>query len=153
LKMYARAAKSWKVWNFRLANVTRYTVGVIAKEITEKARKLKAGVAMEKLTFQSSMKRWLIPRYKLRTATKTLCEREGIPFTEVPATGTSIKCNRCGYLDESNRNGEVFHCLRCGYEANADFNAAVNIAKAAIGVGYMPTLKEATQRPQVPMNR
>ena len=39
---------------------------------------------MEKLTFNSSTKRWLIPRYKLMIAVKTLCER-GVPFKLVPA--------------------------------------------------------------------
>lgn len=138
LKQYQRANRSWVKWDFRLKNTTKYTVGVIAKSIFRKARKLHAGVAMEELTFPSSTKRWLIPRYKLKVAVRTLCEREGVPFMEVPARNTSITCNRCGYAVKENRNGEVFKCLNCGYEVNADMNAAVNVAKAAISRGYMP---------------
>jgi len=132
LKMFQRTGKSTKVWQHRLRNVTNYTIGVIAREIVRKAKKLKAGVAMEKLTFQSHTKKWLIPRYKLRRAIKNLCERNGIPFMEVPAKDTSITCNKCGYKNKSNRKGKIFKCKKCGYECNADFNAAVNIAKKAI---------------------
>jgi len=32
--------------------MVKYAVGFVAKEIVSKARRLKAGVAMEKLTFQ-----------------------------------------------------------------------------------------------------
>ena len=131
LKLFQRTRKSTKVWQHRLKNVVKYTVGVIAKEIVEKARKLRAGVAMEKLTFQSHTKRWLIPRYKLRCAIKSLCERYGVPFMEVPAKDTSITCNKCGYKNKNNRKGKIFKCKKCGYECNADFNAAVNIAKRA----------------------
>ena len=35
-------------------------------------------------------------------------------------------------MAKANRNGETFLCQKCGYQANADFNAAVNIAKKAI---------------------
>ena len=143
LKMFQRTGKSTKVWRHRLRNVTNYTVGVIAKEIVRKAKKLKAGVAVEKLTFQAHTKRWLIPRYKLRCAIKNLCERKGIPFVEVSAKNTSIKCNKCGYIDEKNRNGKIFKCLKCKYTCNADFNAAVNIAKKAIEKYKKEKLKTA----------
>ena len=132
LKTFQRTGKSTKVWQHRLKHVVNYTVGVLAKEIVKKARKLKAGVAMEKLTFQSHTKRWLIPRYKLRCAIKNLCERNGIPFMEVPAKDTSITCNKCGYKNKANRKVKTFKCKKCGYECNADFNAAVNIAKKAM---------------------
>ena len=132
LKTFQRTGKSTKVWKHRLKHVVNYTIGVLAKEIVEKAKKLKAGIAMEKLTFQSHTKRWLIPRYKLRCAIKNLCERNGVPFMEVSAKNTSITCNRCGYIDKNNRKGKIFKCKKCGYECNADFNAAVNIAKKAL---------------------
>lgn len=143
LRQYQRANRSWVKWNFRLKHVTKYTVGCIAKEIVEKAKRLHAGVAIEKLNFRSSTKRWLIPRYKLRTAIKNLCERQGTPFMEVPARNTSITCNRCGYIDKMNRNGKIFHCRKCGYKINADLNASVNIAKEAILTSYKLVSKEA----------
>ena len=41
---------------------------------------------------------------------------------------TSKQCPICGCIDDNNRKTqEAFKCVECGYEANADFNAAVNI--------------------------
>ena len=140
LKQYARKGRSWKKWDFRLKQTVKYAVGTVAKEITVKAEKHKAGVALENLTFQSQTKRWLIPRYKLMVAVKTLCERKGIPFKLVPPRNTSITCPKCGYIDAKNRNGERFNCKKCGYQADADITAAENIA--AIAIGFMPVVKE-----------
>lgn len=140
LKDYARKRRAWKKWNFRLKQTVKYATGVVAKEIVTKAKKHKAGIVMENLTFQSQTKKWLIPRYKLMIAIKTLCEREGIPFKLVPPKHTSIKCPRCGYINNENRKGERFACQKCSYEADADITAAMNIA--AIAVGLAPTVKE-----------
>lgn len=42
---------------------------------------------------------------------------------------TSQTCSVCGHCAPENRkNQAVFRCLACGHEANADVNAAVNIA-------------------------
>ena len=41
---------------------------------------------------------------------------------------TSKQCSACGCIDDDNRKTqEEFKCVECGHEANADFNAAVNI--------------------------
>ncbi|MEM2463573.1 MAG: transposase [Candidatus Bathyarchaeia archaeon] len=130
LKQYARKGKAWKKWNHRLKHTIKYAVGTVAKEIVSKAKKLKAGVAMEKLTFKSTTKGYLVPRYKLMVAVKTLCEREGVPFKLVPAQYTSITCPKCNYKSDENRNGKRFKCRKCGYQADADIVGAMNIAKA-----------------------
>ena len=143
LKQKQRANRHLKTWKNRLQNVTKYAVGSITKEITTKAEADHAGVAMENLSFRSHTKRFLIPRYRLMIAVKTLCERKGIPFMLVNAQYTSQTCNRCGYIAKGNRSGETFKCLHCGYMCNADYNASVNIAREAISMGYMPTDKEA----------
>ena len=83
---------------------------------------------MESLTFKSTTKGYLVPRYKLMIAVKTLCEREGVPFKLVPAQYTSITCPKCGYKDEKNRDGEWFKCLKCNYQTDADLVGAMNIA-------------------------
>jgi putative transposase len=47
----------------------------------------------------------------------------------VSPTNTSRTCSRCGHTDRANRPTQAtFRCLGCGFEANADVNAAVNIA-------------------------
>ena len=142
LKQKQRANRHVKAWKNRLHNVTKHAVGSVAKEIVSKAEKNRAGVAMEKLNFRSHTKGFLIPRYKLMMAVKTLCERRGIPFTLVNAQYTSQTCNRCKYIAKGNRNGEIFKCLQCDYSCNADYNASVNIAREAISAGYMSVDKE-----------
>ena len=56
LKEYARKGKAWKKWDFRLKHTIKYAVGSVAKEIVRKAKKFKAGVAMESLTFKLTTK-------------------------------------------------------------------------------------------------
>jgi predicted RNA-binding Zn-ribbon protein involved in translation (DUF1610 family) len=131
LKDYARKGKAWKKWDYRLKNTIKYATGVVAKEIVSKAKRHKAGVAIERLAFKSVTKGYIIPRYKLMVAVKTLCEWEGVPFKLIPAKYTSITCPKCGYKDEKNRLSERFTCLKCGYQADADIVGAMNIAKTA----------------------
>jgi hypothetical protein len=59
--------------------------------------------------------------------------RSGYPYVEVPPYHTSQRCTRCGCIDPDNRPKEdgiydAFKCVDCGYKANADVNAAQNIA-------------------------
>lgn len=56
----------------------------------------------------------------------------GIPVIYVPAKNTSLKCNKCGNIQEENYkdyHSVDFHCKKCGYRCNADFNASVNLAR------------------------
>jgi hypothetical protein len=141
LKQYARKGKAWKKWNFRLKHTIRYAVGVVTKEIIEKAKRYEAGVAMEELSFRCQTKRWLIPRYQLMVAVRNICERQGIPFKLVSAKNTSITCPKCDYANKSNRNGKRFKCQKCGYQADADIVASMNIGREAIDIGLMPVPK------------
>lgn len=48
---------------------------------------------------------------------------------KVNAAYTSQSCSACGYVAPDNRKSQaVFRCTVCGYHANADVNAACNIA-------------------------
>ncbi len=52
------------------------------------------------------------------------------PLRAVPAAGTSTTCTRCGHRASENRPAQdIFKCIGCGFEANADENAAVQIAR------------------------
>ena len=61
----------------------------------------------------------------------------GVVSCEVNAHGTSQYCCRCGARGERfsragqsctvQRGGKLFRCPVCGYEAQADFNASVNV--------------------------
>jgi putative transposase len=46
---------------------------------------------------------------------------------------TSQRCSHCGFTHEDNRDDKTFKCQDCGYEANADYNAAKNIATRYCG--------------------
>jgi hypothetical protein len=154
LKQYARRGNAWKKWDYRLKDSIKYAVGVVAKEIVAKAKKHKAGVAMEKLTFKSTTKGYLVPRYKLMMAVKTLSERSGVPFKLVSPKNTSLLCPKCenkqsrSWAEENgkdekeqrklfqtrirkNREKARFRCIDCGYQADADIVGAMNIAKKA----------------------
>jgi putative transposase len=48
---------------------------------------------------------------------------------KVPPAYTSQRCSACGQVDRESRESQArFRCTACGYAANADVNAAVNIA-------------------------
>ncbi|WP_349254435.1 transposase [Halorientalis sp.] len=46
---------------------------------------------------------------------------------------TSQRCSHCGFTHEDNRDDKAFVCQDCGHEANADYNAAKNIANRYCG--------------------
>jgi transposase len=48
---------------------------------------------------------------------------------KVPSAYTSQRCSACGHVDRDSRESQArFRCTACGYAANADVNAARNIA-------------------------
>jgi len=55
---------------------------------------------------------------------------------KVPAAYSSQRCNACGHVAaESRQSQSDFRCVACGHEANADVNAARNIADGNPGAG------------------
>jgi predicted RNA-binding Zn-ribbon protein involved in translation (DUF1610 family) len=47
---------------------------------------------------------------------------------------TSQRCSACGQVDRGSRESQaVFRCTACGFAANADVNAAINIAACQLG--------------------
>ena len=59
-------------------------------------------------------------------------EKVGIKVVKVKPNCTSQRCSRCESIHKENRDGAVnqakFECKNCGFKANADWNAAKNIA-------------------------
>ncbi|CAO5158324.1 transposase [Frankia sp. AiPs1] len=67
---------------------------------------------------------------------------------KVPAALTSQRCSACGQVAPGNRESQaVFRCVACGHTANADINAALNIA-----AGRAVTARGGAGLP-VPVNR
>ena len=125
----------------REARYARHQNHIISKQIVTVAARTGRGIAVEDLTGIRDRVRLRKPQrvtlsswsfhqlgqflaYKARLA--------GIPLVEVDPCYTSQTCSHCGYRDKRNRPDQAtFHCRSCGVVANADHNAARNIAQRA----------------------
>ena len=65
----------------------------------------------------------------------------GVPVVLVDARNTSRTCSVCRHCEKANRHGQSsFLCRSCGFAANADFNAAINIAyRGAVNHPMVPS--------------
>lgn len=72
-------------------------------------------------------------------------------MTFVDPKYTSQMCSVCGYVSRSNRPDQsTFSCVSCGHSANADTNAAVNIAaRAAINQPNEHLAQGSAAKPQL----
>lgn len=50
----------------------------------------------------------------------------GFTISNSQAAYSSKECNRCHYVDDRNRKGDLFSCLHCGHRSHADVNASRN---------------------------
>ena len=67
--------------------------------------------------------------YDLQTKVEYKAQDAGIEVVMISPKHTSQRCNKCGIIDKENRKSqEMFECINCGHKANADVNAARNIA-------------------------
>ena len=65
-----------------------------------------------------------------RDKLKFKLDERGIRYRSVQPAYSSQQCSQCGFTISMNRRSQAeLHCLWCGYEANADENAASNIAE------------------------
>jgi putative transposase len=70
---------------------------------------------------------------------------------KVPAAYTSQTCAVCGHRAPENRESQaVFRCVACGRQANADVNAAINIAagRAVTARGDLGISRSVKREPQ-----
>ena len=101
----------------------------------ERLRTIKPGEASK--SRRMNRKRANQLRGKINQRARDKAYVEGVVTVEVNPHGTSQYCSRCGAKGErfSYRGGKriveqwgkLFWCLVCHYEANADFNASVNV--------------------------
>lgn len=71
--------------------------------------------------------------FDLRQKIEYKAKECGITLKLIDPRYTSQRCSKCGHIDKENRPKEkmgqaFFQCTQCGYNANADYNASVNIA-------------------------
>ncbi|WP_308796371.1 transposase [Tolypothrix sp. FACHB-123] len=76
-----------------------------------------------------------------------LAAKHGKVVLKVSPKYTSQKCQNCGHVDASNRDGEKFICTQCGHFDHADINAAKNIRDRAYSIVRVdcPELKRPKQ--------
>lgn len=137
----------------------------VARMILLKAKKEKCIIAIESLNGLNSggvvNKHYQYSKFLFYL--KHLADKEGIPVVELKkyTSGTSQRCSMCGYYpdkkagEKSRLDQATFVCPNCGYDANADYNAARNIAflgwaiyKGMLKFSSKMTLKERDQKIQ-----
>lgn len=91
-------------------------------------------IQMEDLHIHSEdklLKDWTY--FDLRTKLEYKAKEKGIEVRFINPRYTSQRCSCCGYIDKENRKTQKeFICRECGFAANADYNAALNLATAGI---------------------
>ena len=114
---------------------------VISKKLIEKAKDTGRGIKLENLknirertTVRKSDRAkhsgWSF--FQLQSFIEYKAKREGVVVQYVDPRNTSRQCTACGHIDKANRKTQSrFQCVSCGYVANADKNAAINIAARA----------------------
>lgn len=120
-----------KVDNFRKTTNHKYS-----KTIVDFAVRNGCGVIqMEDLSGINNRDKFLAnwSYYELQQFIEYKAKEKGIEVRYVSPKYTSQRCSCCGYIAEGNRKTQAeFKCVICGYKANADFNAAKNIAEPRI---------------------
>jgi IS605 OrfB family transposase len=137
---------------------------VISKKLVASATDTLRGLALENLegirqrtpfrqAQRAKMSGWAFAQ--LRSFTEYKSRLAGIPVVLVDPKHTSQKCSACGHISRSNRRTQaLFSCRACGFEANADFNAALNIRSRALvsapevaGAAFQPLARVAGGTP------
>ena len=139
------------------ARFRRHQNHVISKILVLHAKDTGRGIAVEELTGirdrtqfrraqRAKMGGWAFA--ELRGFIEYKGKLYGVPVVSVNPRDTSRTCAECGHCEKANRKSQSdFLCLACGHSANADHNAARNIAaRASIN---MPQVSERHQNPLV----
>ena len=72
----------------------------------------------------STLKHWTYT--DINTKIYSICEELGVQVTEQNSAYRSQRCNRCGWVQKSNRQSKGFICKSCGFTHDADINGALN---------------------------
>ena len=117
----------------RFVSISNHT---ISKQIVAKAKAEKKGIAIENLSNirrtakpkskaqKTELNRWSF--FQLRQFLSYKARLKGVNLIAIPPAYTSQTCSVCNHIGI--RKGKHFSCTHCGNTADADFNAAQNIA-------------------------
>ncbi|MDH4203673.1 MAG: transposase [Phycisphaerae bacterium] len=82
---------------------------------------------------QTILRNWSF--YELQSMLEYKAKQQKIKLIKIPAKYTSRACSACGHIDKENRKTQSkFKCTSCDFEANADYNAALNIARGGVKI-------------------
>jgi len=133
----------------------------ISKKLVQKAKTLGVGLKLEDLNFKKKVpqKSWTKTQkdnnarrskwafFQLRQYVDYKAKLSGVPVLYINPAFTSQKCSTCGHTCEENRLTQAeFKCVSCGFEANADFNASINISRASINKPIVTAAELQTSR-------
>ncbi len=128
----------------RFVSINNHT---ISKQIVTKAKEQGKGIAIEDLSNirktakskskaqKTELNRWSF--YQLRQYLTYKAQLNGVRLLVIPPAYTSQTCSVCQYIgtkEASFRKGKNFACTNCGHIADADVNAARNIAAWGVAV-------------------
>lgn len=108
----------------------------ISKKVIDFALKHNAGmIRLENLSgFKETggfiLRNWSY--HELQTMIEYKAGMYNIDVEYINPKHTSQSCSACGHTEKENRKSQKFKCKSCDTEMNADYNAAVNIARGGI---------------------
>ncbi len=123
---------------------------VISKRLVAKAERTKRAIALEDLKGIRTRARVKGPQQRarhsnwafgqLRAFISYKAQRAGVPVYLVDPKHTSQRCSACGHTERRNRRSQAeFCCVVCSHVSPADYNAAINIERAALSAGLWCT--------------
>lgn len=100
-----------------------------ARALVSRAQKSGRGIALENPRSLPKWRQWSAKFFA--KCILLLAPMASVPVALVHPAYTSLTCSRCGERDSTFRHKTMFRCHSCGLTANADRNAALNIAYRA----------------------
>lgn len=134
-----RAHRTLKKMSLKASRYSKHINHVISKQLVQSALlSCKAlcledlsGIRERSLGFNREM-RWQMGNWAFSQLGNFIiykAKQVGVSVYYVDPRNTSRTCSTCGHCDKANRKSQsCFLCLKCGFQANADYNAARNIA-------------------------
>lgn len=126
---------------------------LISTRIVAKAERTKRTIAIEDLKGIRERIRVRGPKQRarhsnwafsqLRAFLSYKAQRAGIEVVAVDPRNTSRTCSVCGHCEKANRKTQAdFCCVVCHFATSADYNAAINIKRAAVNQPMVSTPSE-----------
>jgi putative transposase len=116
---------------------------VISKRLVATAKRTVRGIALEELTgIRARVKvrgaaqrarhsNWAFGQLRQFVTYKAQCA--GVRVVTIDPRSTSQRCSACGHAERANRHTQAdFCCVMCQFATSADYNAAMNIERAAV---------------------